>query len=60
MIGMSVRDVAPAAWMVVFAALALRFAQRRNEVRARQLFYGSLVYLPLLWGSLLAARFSAF
>ena len=34
------------AGMVVLAA---RFAAHRTEVTARQLFYGSITYLPLLW-----------
>src|SRR5688572_1427463 len=34
---------------VSFLALAVRFAASRSELRARALFYGSLVYLPLIW-----------
>jgi protoheme IX farnesyltransferase len=30
-------------------ALSARFAASRSEGRARALFYGSLVYLPLIW-----------
>ena len=39
---------------VVFLTLAIRFLSRRSETRARTLFVGSLVYLPLFWASLLA------
>ena len=39
---------------VVFLALAARFLARRSEARARALFVGSLLYLPLFWVSLLA------
>ena len=33
----------------VFVALAWRFASARNDASARALFFGSIVYLPLLW-----------
>lgn len=36
-----------------FLALALRFARRRTNQTARQLFIGSIAYLPLLWALLL-------
>ena len=39
-----------------FAAFAVRFALRRSSGRARALFLASLVYLPLLWGLLVAER----
>ena len=39
-----------------FIALAARFARDRSSVTARQLFLGSIVYLPLLWGALVADR----
>ena len=35
-----------------FLILAWRFAEHPSTVRARSLFIGSLVYLPLLWGLL--------
>ena len=41
---------------VGFVMLALRFAVARTDSRARALFVGSLIYLPLLWGSLIVAR----
>ena len=41
---------------VAFVMLALRFAALRTDSRARALFVGSLIYLPLLWGSLVVAR----
>ena len=37
-------------------ALAIRFAQQHTPERARQLFYGSLIYLPVLWVLMLADR----
>jgi protoheme IX farnesyltransferase len=36
--------------------LAIRFARQRTPQRARQLFYASLVYLPILWVLMLANR----
>ena len=39
----------------LFLALAVRFLARPCETRARALFVGSLVYLPLFWISLLAS-----
>lgn len=41
---------------VLFLAVAVRFALRRSTGRARGLFLASLVYLPLLWGLLVAER----
>jgi protoheme IX farnesyltransferase len=41
---------------VASLALAVRFAQQRTPQRARQMFYASLVYLPLLWVLMLANR----
>ncbi len=39
---------------VAFVILAKRFADEQSPTRARSLFVGSLVYLPLLWGLLVA------
>jgi len=39
-----------------FLILAVRFFSERSEPRARALFLGSLVYLSLLWVSLVLAR----
>jgi protoheme IX farnesyltransferase len=39
-----------------FLILAVRFLAERSESRARALFLGSLVYLSLLWVSLVSAR----
>lgn len=39
-----------------FLILAVRFLAERSEPRARALFLGSLVYLSLLWLSLISAR----
>jgi protoheme IX farnesyltransferase len=41
---------------ILALALAVRFAQQRTPERARQLFYASLVYLPVLWVLMLANR----
>jgi heme O synthase-like polyprenyltransferase len=41
---------------LAFLALALRFHARRNVSRARQLFVGSIIYLPLLLGLLVATK----
>ena len=38
------------------AALALRFARARNDATARALFFGSIVYLPLLWIAMIANK----
>ncbi len=40
----------------IFLVLAVRFLTERSEPRARALFLGSLVYLSLLWLSLVSAR----
>ena len=39
-----------------FLILALRFAASRTSNRARSLFLGSIAYLPLLWGLMIAER----
>ncbi|HWP99330.1 MAG TPA: heme o synthase [Vicinamibacterales bacterium] len=36
--------------------LAVRFARRRTPAAARRLFVGSLVYLPLVWAAMIAAK----
>lgn len=41
---------------VAALVLAVRFARHRTPERARQLFYGSLIYLPILWVLILANR----
>jgi heme o synthase len=41
---------------ILFAAIAARFAQRRDEASARQLFYASITYLPLLWIAMLVDK----
>ncbi len=48
--------VAAAAFSAVFVLLAARFALDRNPVRARALFLGSLVVLPLIWIALVAGH----
>ena len=45
---------------LMFAVLAVRFARQRSLTRARWLFFGSIIYLPLLWALLVGTRaFSA-
>lgn len=40
----------------LFVLLAARFLRQRTEWRARCLFVGSLVYLPVVWGAMLIER----
>ena len=51
MFGLSSRTYAVGALAlgVLQLALAIGFARRRSITNARRLFYGSIVYLPLLW-----------
>jgi heme O synthase-like polyprenyltransferase len=39
-----------------FLALAVRFAWLRTAIDARRLFFGSIVYLPLLWILMVVTR----
>jgi heme o synthase len=39
-----------------FLALSLRFAKTRSMADARRLFFGSILYLPLLWVMMIAGR----
>jgi protoheme IX farnesyltransferase len=41
---------------VLFIWLALRFARTRSIPDARRLFFGSIIYLPLLWVLMIANR----
>ena len=41
---------------VLFLALAVGFAWRRTTLDARRLFFGSILYLPLLWILMVANR----
>lgn len=41
---------------VVFIALSLKFAATRSIPDARRLFFGSIIYLPLLWMLMIADR----
>jgi protoheme IX farnesyltransferase len=41
---------------VIFLLLSLRFARTRAVPDARRLFFGSIVYLPLLWILMIAGR----
>ena len=40
----------------IFMALAVRFAMSRSRADARRLFFGSIIYLPLLWILMIANR----
>jgi protoheme IX farnesyltransferase len=48
--------VGAAAGSIGLLWLAVLFAVRRTDERARLLFLGSITYLPLLWGMLIADR----
>ena len=48
--------VGAAAGSVALLWLAISFALKRNDDRARVLFLGSITYLPLLWGMLILDR----
>ncbi len=48
--------VTAAAFSAAFAVLAVRFASRRSDARARTLFLGSLIVLPLIWAALVAGH----
>jgi heme O synthase-like polyprenyltransferase len=37
-------------------AAALRFAAARSDIAARRLFFGSLIYLPLIWIAMIADK----
>ena len=54
LVGLTGRLYAGAAlgFSVAFLILAWRFAEQPSTIRARSLFMGSLVYLPLLWALL--------
>ncbi len=41
---------------LLFIGLALRFAGTRSILDARRLFFGSIIYLPLLWMLMIADR----
>jgi heme o synthase len=40
----------------IFLALAVKFASTRSGADARRLFFGSIIYLPLLWILMIANR----
>jgi heme O synthase-like polyprenyltransferase len=52
----SVYLAAAAVMGIAFLALAVRFARRRTTIDARRLFFGSILYLPLLWILMAANR----
>jgi protoheme IX farnesyltransferase len=41
---------------LAFLALGVRFACHRGRTDARRLFFGSIVYLPLVWALMIATR----
>jgi heme o synthase len=41
---------------VALLVLAIKFASARTEAAARRLFFGSLVYLPLIWIAMIADK----
>jgi protoheme IX farnesyltransferase len=41
---------------IAMLTLAVRFAGTRSETAARWLFFGSIVYLPLIWIAMIAAK----
>ena len=47
---------AAAGFSAAFVVLAVRFAGRRSNSRARTLFVGSLIVLPLIWAALVAGH----
>ena len=48
--------IGAAAGSATLLALAILFALKRTDERARMLFLGSITYLPLLWGMLILDR----
>ena len=38
---------------VALLALAVNFAIKRSETSARRLFFGSIIYLPLIWATMI-------
>jgi protoheme IX farnesyltransferase len=42
----------------VLVSLSLKFSQKRTVESARRLFFGSILYLPLLWASLVVDHFA--
>jgi protoheme IX farnesyltransferase len=41
---------------IALIVLAVRFSQARTDATARRLFFGSLLYLPLIWIVMIAAK----
>ena len=41
---------------LILLGLSVRFARQRTTTAARQLFFGSIIYLPVLWAVLVADR----
>jgi heme O synthase-like polyprenyltransferase len=41
---------------VGFLALTLKFARTRSVKDARRVFFGSIIYLPLLWTLMIADK----
>ena len=41
---------------LLFLGLTLKFARTRAVADARRLFFGSIIYLPILWILMIAGR----
>jgi protoheme IX farnesyltransferase len=41
---------------IAFLVLTIRFARTRATREARQVFFGSIIYLPLLWILMIANK----
>ena len=41
---------------LIFLGLTLKFARTRTVTDARRLFFGSIVYLPILWTLMIVGR----
>jgi heme O synthase-like polyprenyltransferase len=41
---------------LLFLVLTLKFARTRAVADARRLFFGSIIYLPILWILMIAGR----
>lgn len=52
----SVYFVAALALTLAFMLLTLQFARTRSHRDARRVFFGSITYLPVLWGLMIATR----
>ena len=58
LVGMAGRTyfVAALVLSLIFVGLSLRFGMTRTTADARRLFFGSIIYLPLIWILMIADR----